>query len=144
MPNNSFAGAPEQALRVLSEAFHVVVHVAYSQRLRRRYVQEVLLLDGPGTDGRPVVRPLVTTSVEADTVRWDCHAQARERSLIWAHAANVTPVRVAARLADLPDALVQQLAHDLLAQPAALLIDSGDAERDGALRRARAALHDGA
>ncbi|MEI8305545.1 MAG: ATPase, T2SS/T4P/T4SS family [Chloroflexales bacterium] len=144
VPNNSFAGASEQALRVLSEAFHVVVHVAYSQRLRRRYVQEVLLLDGPGTDGRPVVRPLVTTSVEADTVRWDCHAQARERSLIWANTTSVTPARVATRLADLPDALVQQLAHDLLAQPAALHVESGDAERDGALRRARAALHDGA
>ncbi|GAB4450556.1 MAG: hypothetical protein OHK0015_55810 [Chloroflexi bacterium OHK40] len=44
----------------------------------------------------------------------------------------------------MPDHLWQQIAHDLLAPPAALLADSGDQERDGVLRSARTALRDGA
>ena len=145
VPNNSFAGAPEQALRVLSESFHVVIDVAYSLRLRRRYVREVLLIDGFFEhDREPVLLKLITTTIQDDTIIWSCRAAVRDRTITWNTDAILPPERVANRLADVPEHLWQQIAHDLLAPAAALLADSGDQERDGALRRARAALRDGA
>ncbi len=145
VPNNSFAGVPDRALCVLSEAFHVVIHVAFSQRLRRRYVHDVLLLDG-FVERDTTIAPLtlISTSIEGETITWSCHAQVRDRMLVWNTSAIATPERIARRLADLSNQLWQQIAQDLLAQTTPLLVDSGDLERDGALRRARAALHDGA
>lgn len=144
IPNNSFAQTPLGALRVLGEAFHAVVHVAYAQRLRRRYVSDVLLLDGIGADGAPVTVPLVTAELDAETIRWRRHAEYAERALAWESSGARTPRRVAARLVDMPDHLTQQLAHDALAQPAPQRIASGDTARDDIVRRARAALRDGA
>lgn len=145
VPNNSFSGAPEQGLRVLSEAFHVVIHIAFSQRLRRRYVQEVSILDGfAEREQAPMLIKLITTSIDVDIITWSCRASIREHAIVWSSDVIVIPDRVSSRLADLPDHLWQQIEHDLLAPPAALLADSGDQERDGALRRARTALRDGA
>lgn len=145
VPNNSFAGVPEQALRVLSEAFHVVIHVAYSQRLRRRYIQEVVILDGfAEREQAPMLLKLITTAVAGNAIAWSCQASVQAHALTWTNDAVELPARVTSRLADLPDHIWQQIEHDLLAPPAALLADSSDQEHDGALRRARAALRDGA
>lgn len=100
IPNNSFAGAPLQAMRVVSEAFHVIVHVAFSQRLRRRFVQRVMLLGGLDATQMPYLLPLVESRVDDHDLAWRCNARIEERMLVWDAPEVVTPPVIAERMAD--------------------------------------------
>jgi pilus assembly protein CpaF len=100
---NSFARQPEAALRVIAESFQLIVHMVTSQRMRRRIVREVALLDGLDATGMPRLLPLITTMLEDSIdggVRWDCHAELQNGELVWRDRQGVTPARVAALLAD--------------------------------------------
>lgn len=144
IPNNSFAGAPLQAMRVASEAFHVVVHVAFSQRLRRRFVQHVLLLHGLDEAQLPRTLALVESRVDAHALTWRCNARLEDRGLLWETPGVVTPPAVAERLADIPEATWSAYCFDPLARPAGTPVpEQGDAYT-GALAKAHAALREGA
>jgi pilus assembly protein CpaF len=144
IPNNSFAGAPLQAMRVASEAFHVVVHVAFSQRLRRRFVQHVLLLHGLDEAQLPRTLALVESRVDAHALTWRCNARLEDRGLIWETPGIVTPPAVAERLADIPEATWSAYCFDPLARPTGTPVpEQGDAYA-GALAKAHAALREGA
>lgn len=144
IPNNSFAGAPLQAMRVASEAFHVVVHVAFSQRLRRRFVQHVLLLHGLDEAQLPRTLALVESRVDAHALTWRCNARLEDRGLLWETPEIVTPPAVAERLADIPEATWSAYCFDPLARPAGTPVpEQGDASAE-ALAKAHAALREGA
>lgn len=144
IPNNSFAGASLQAMRVASEAFHVVVHVAFSQRLRRRFVQHILLLHNLDEAQRPRTLALVESRVDAHALTWRCNARLEDRGLVWETPGIVTPPAVAERLADIPEATWSAYCFDPLARPAGTLVpEQGDAYA-GALAKAHAALREGA
>jgi Flp pilus assembly CpaF family ATPase len=144
IPNNSFAGAPLQAMRVASEAFHVVVHVAFSQRLRRRFVQHVLLLHGLGEAQLPRTLALVESRVDAHALTWCCNARLEDRGLVWEPPGIVTPPAVAERLADIPEATWSAYCFDPLARPVGTPVpEQGDAYAE-ALVKAHAALREGA
>ncbi len=143
IPNNSFAGASLQAMRVASEAFHVVVHVAFSQRLRRRFVQHVLLLHGLDEAQLPRTLALVESRVDAHALTWRCNARLEDRGLIWETPGIVTPPAVAERLADIPEATWSAYCFDPLARPTGTPVpEQGDAYA-GALAKAHAALREG-
>jgi Flp pilus assembly CpaF family ATPase len=144
IPNNSFAGAPLQAMRVASEAFHAVVHVAFSQRLRRRFVQHVLLLHGLDEAQLPRILALVESRVDAHALTWRCNARLEDRGLLWETPGIVTPPAVAERLADIPEATWSAYCFDPLARPAGTTVpEQGDASAE-ALAKAHAALREGA
>lgn len=117
MPHNSFAGKPHDALRVGSEAGQLIVHVAASARLRRSFVQHVWLLNGLDEAQCPQILPLVTSQVAAHTITWNCTAHIADRALVWTSPGSVTPPALAARLADLPEALWNAYCRDPLARP---------------------------
>lgn len=144
IPNNSFAGAPLQAMRVASEAFHVVVHVAFSQRLRRRFVQHVLLLHGLDEAQLPRTLALVESRVDAHALTWRCNARLEDRGLLWEPPGIVTPPAVAERLTDIPEATWSAYCFDPLARPMGTPVpEQGDAYA-GVLAKAHAALREGA
>ena len=144
IPNNSFAGTPLQAMRVVSEAFHVVIHVAFSQRLRRRFVQRVLLLNGLDDAQLPRTLTLVESWIDEHAIAWHCNARIEDRALVWETSDSVTPPVIAERLADIPEATWSAYRFDPLARPA----DVSTPERGNlsaeALGKARAALREGA
>lgn len=98
----TFGSLPAEALAVLSEAFHALVQVTWSDRLQRQLVQQVLLLNGLDTNGRPVTIPLVESHIDATTIVWHCHARIADRALVWLTPGPVTPQALAERLADRP------------------------------------------
>jgi hypothetical protein len=131
-------------MRVASEAFHVVVHVAFSQRLRRRFVQHVLLLHGLDEAQLPRTLALVESRVDAHALTWRCNARLEDRGLIWETPGIVTPPAVAERLADIPEATWSAYCFDPLARPAGTPVpEQGDASAE-ALAKAHAALREGA
>lgn len=144
IPNNSFAGAPLQAMRVVSEAFHVVVHVAFSQRLRRRFVQRVLLLHGLDDAQMPQVLTLVESRVEDHEIAWRCNAQIEDRALVWESPGSITPPTIAERLADISEATWSAYRFDPLARPAGTPTHAIGDSYDAALTKAHAALREGA
>lgn len=144
IPGGHVAGAPLQALRVVSEAFHVVVHVARSQRLQRRFVQRVLLLHGLDAAQQPRTLPLIEAQVAAHAIVWRCHARIEDRALVWETPGVVTPPAIAERLADIPDAVWSAYCRDPLAPLMRAPATEPGAACAEALAKAHTALRDGA
>lgn len=93
-----YEGRRTNALEDICDNFHVVIHL--SRNNGRRYIDEVVLLDGceeTATGLRPRIVPLARAEVDSSGLRWYCAARAEGDALMW-DGADQTPDMLKQRL----------------------------------------------
>jgi len=107
LPGNSFARQRDVAELVISRTFALVILTRYAERIQRRIVDEVVLLDGCDAQGQTQILPVITSrSADDGSVTWTCHARVDETGmLVWNDGATQTPAAFARALRDIPDRL---------------------------------------
>ncbi len=121
-----------QTLRVACACFQVVIQLGYAPQLCRTYVQQVCVIDsgrtstgaGVSAEQEPRLLPLVEGMVDRSAldgqpvITWQCHGQiSGDRRLMWSVPGGTTPPAIAARLADLPDAVWDTYCRDAFERP---------------------------
>lgn len=135
-----FSDTIKDGLRVIGNVFHLHIHTAYSSQLEREYISEVLLISMTPGQHEPTLVPLVEAVVDDAQITWTCHAELRDRRLVWNDPARASSTEINRRLSHVPDDSWAQWLSDPLARPSPRRYDPQIREYERLLRLARIAM----